>query len=91
MPGVYTVKVTLGSKTVDERVEVKLDPTVTVPEAELRTAQEMQIKLRNMQSTMNLALRFLDSVKDQLKNTQTTVKGLHKEPDKDVISSRRLY
>ena len=91
LPGVYTVKVTLGSKTVDERVEVKLDPTVTVSEAELRTAQEMQIKLRDMQSTMNMALRFLDSVKDQLKNTQTTVKGLHKEPDKDLIKALEDY
>lgn len=91
LPGVYTVKITLGSKTVDERVEVKLDPTVTVSETDLRTAQEMQIKLRDMQSTMNMALRFLDSVKDQLKNTQTTVKGLHKEPDKDLTKALEDY
>ena len=91
LPGVYTVKVTLGTKTVEERVEVKLDPTVNVPEADLRTAQEMQIKLRDMQSTINLALRFLDSVKDQLKNTQTITKGLHKEPDKDLTKALEDY
>jgi photosystem II stability/assembly factor-like uncharacterized protein len=91
LPGVYTVKVTLGTKTVEERVEVKLDPTVKSSEADLRTAQEMQIKLRDMQSTMNLALRFLDSAKDQLKNTQTTIKGLHKEPDKDLTKALEDY
>jgi hypothetical protein len=51
----------------------------------------MQIKLREMQSTMNLALRYLDSVKDQLKNTQTTMKGLSKEPDKDLTKALEDY
>jgi photosystem II stability/assembly factor-like uncharacterized protein len=91
LPGVYTVKVTLDKKTVEERVEVKLDPTVNVSEADLRTAQEMQIKLRDMQSTINIGLRFLDSVKDQLKNTQTITRGLHKEPDKDLTKALEDY
>jgi photosystem II stability/assembly factor-like uncharacterized protein len=91
LPGVYTVKVTLGTKTVEEKVEVKLDPTVKVALTDLQTAQDMQIKLREMQSTMNLALRYLDSVKDQLKNTQTTMKGLSKEPDKDLTKALEDY
>src|SRR4030095_1519322 len=59
LPGVYTVRVTLGTKTVEERVEVKLDPAVKTSLADLQTAQEMQIKLRDMQSTMHLSLGFL--------------------------------
>jgi hypothetical protein len=51
----------------------------------------MQIKLRDMQSTMNLGLRFLDSIKDQLKNAQSTVKGLNKEPDKDLTKALDDY
>ena len=91
LPGNYTVRVTLGTKTVEERVEVKLDPTVKTSLADLQTAQEMQIKLRDMQSTMNLGLRFLDSIKDQLKNAQSTVKGLNKEPDKDLTKALDDY
>ena len=91
LPGVYTVKITLGTKTLEERVEVKLDPTVNVSQADLKTAQDMQIKLRDMQSTTNLALRFLDSLKDQLKNSQTIVKGLTKDPDKDLTKALEDY
>jgi hypothetical protein len=91
LPGQYTVKVTLGTKTIEERVDVKLDPTVTVSEADLKTTQELQIKLRDMQSTTNLALRFLDSLKDQLKNSQTIVKGLDKEPNKDLTKGLEDY
>jgi len=45
------------------------------------------LKLRDMQSTMNLSLRFFDSLKDQLKQTQTTMKTLNKEPDKDMMKA----
>jgi photosystem II stability/assembly factor-like uncharacterized protein len=91
LPGQYTVKVTLGTKTMEERVDVKLDPTVSVSEADLKTTQELQIKLRDMQSTTNLALRYLDSLKDQLKNSQTIVKGLDKEPNKDLTKGLEDY
>ena len=40
--------------------------------AELRETLDMQMKLRDMQTTLNSSLRFLDSVKDQLKETQTS-------------------
>ena len=51
----------------------------------------MQVKLRDMQSNMNLSLRFLDSLKDQLKQTQTTMKTLNKEPDKDLMKALEDY
>ena len=91
LPGQYTVKVTLGTKTETENVEVKLDPTVNVLTADLKTTQDLQIKLSNMQSTTNLALRYLDSIKDQLKNSQTIVKGLDKEPNKDLTKALEDY
>jgi photosystem II stability/assembly factor-like uncharacterized protein len=91
MPGVYTAKLTLGEKTIEERVEVRLDPTINVPEGDLQTTHDLQVKLRDMQSNMNTALRFLDSVKEQLKQTQTTMKTLHKEPDKDMTKALEDY
>ncbi|MFN2531126.1 MAG: WD40/YVTN/BNR-like repeat-containing protein [Pyrinomonadaceae bacterium] len=91
LPGTYVVKVTLGEKTLEERLEVKLDPTVNVPLADLRSTLDVQTKLRGMQSNMNVALRFLDSVEEQLKHTQTTMKRLNKEPDKEMMSTVDEY
>jgi len=70
---------------------VKLDPGIKTSIAELQQAQEMQIKLRDMQTNMNVSLRFLDSLKEQLKQTQTTMKTLNKEPDKDLMKALEDY
>jgi len=91
LPGTYTAKLTVNDKTFEERVEVKLDPAVNVPVADLQEALDMQVKLREMQSNINMSLRFLDSVKEQLKNAQTTMKGLQKEPDKDLMKALEDY
>ena len=91
LPGTYTVKLTVNDKTFEERVEVKMDPTVNVPVADLKEALDMQVKLRDMQSNLNMSLRFLDSVKEQLKQAQTTMKGLQKEPDKDLMKALEDY
>ncbi len=91
LPGTYTVKLTVNDKTFEERLEVKLDPSITTPVSELQETQTMMVKLRDMQSTLNSSLRFLDSVKEQLKHTQTTMKNLHKEPDKDMTKALDDY
>jgi hypothetical protein len=91
LPGTYTVKLTVNDKVFEERVEVKLDPAINVPVAALQESLDMQIKLRDMQSTINLSLRFLDSLEQQLKNTQTTMKTLEKEPDKDLMKALEGY
>jgi photosystem II stability/assembly factor-like uncharacterized protein len=87
LPGTYTVKLTAGDKVLEERVEVKLDPAIKTSITDLQQALDMQVKLREMQSTMNLSLRFIDSLKEQLKQTQTTMKTLNKEPDKDLMKT----
>ena len=82
---------TVGGKVLEQPVEVKLDPGVTTSVAELQEALDMQIKLRDMQNVMNQSLRFLDSVKEQLKQAQTTMKNLAKEPDKDLMKALDDY
>jgi hypothetical protein len=91
LPGTYTVKLTVNDKTFEQRVDVKLDPSISTPLSELQETLDMQIKLRDMQSTINSSLRFLDSLKEQLKHTQTTMKNLHKEPDKDMTKALEDY
>jgi photosystem II stability/assembly factor-like uncharacterized protein len=91
LPGTYTVKMTVGGKVLEQPVEVKLDPGVTTSISELQETLDMQVKLRDMQNVMNLSLRFLDSVKEQLKQAQTTMKNLAKEPDKDLMKALEDY
>ncbi|HEX8097867.1 MAG TPA: hypothetical protein VF507_07520, partial [Pyrinomonadaceae bacterium] len=74
LPGTYTAKLFVGDKTFEKRFEVRLDPTISVPQADLQTQLDMQIKLRDMQSTTNTALRTLDSLKGQLDFIEKTVK-----------------
>jgi capsule polysaccharide export protein KpsE/RkpR len=85
------VKLTVNDKIYEEKVEVKLDPAITSSLAELQETQTMQIKLRDMQTNLNMSLRFLDSLKEQLKQTQTTMKTLNKEPDKDMMKALEDY
>ena len=91
LPGTYTVKMTAGGKVYEQPVEVKLDPGVTTSVAELQESLDMQMKLRDMQTVLNTSLRFLDSVKEQLKSAQTTMKNLAKEPDKDLMKALEDY
>jgi hypothetical protein len=91
LPGMYKVKITVNDNTYEQPIEVKLDPSITTPVSELQETLDMQVKLRNMQSTINSSLRFLDSVKEQLKHTQTTMKNLQKEPDKDMTKALEDY
>jgi hypothetical protein len=91
LPGTYMVKLTVGARTFEEPVEVRLDPTITVPPTDLQAQLDLALTLRDMQSAANTVLRFLDSIKDQLKHTQTTVKTLNKEPDKDLTKALDDY
>ena len=91
LPGTYTVKMTVGGKVYEQPVEVRLDPGVSTPVSELKETLDMQIKLRDMQNVMNVSLRFLDNIKEQLKQAQTTMKNLAKEPDKDLMKALEDY
>lgn len=91
LPGSYTVKLTVGDKVYEQAVDVRLDPTINVALADLQAQLDLQMKLRDMQSATNTALRFLDSIEEQLKNTETTMKNLNKEPDKELMKTLEDY
>jgi hypothetical protein len=74
LPGTYTVKLFVGDKTFQKPIEVRLDPTVTAQAGELREQLEMTLRLRDMQTATNNALRTLDSLKNQLDFVERTVK-----------------
>lgn len=91
LPGTYRVKLTIGDKTFEEKVDVRLDPTINVSLADLQAQLDLQMKLRDMQSSVNSVLRFLDSIEEQLKHSQATVKNLNKEPDKELMKALEDY
>jgi type IV secretory pathway TrbD component len=91
LPGTYTVKLTLGAQTWEQPLEVQMDPTVKVVPADLQAQLDLQLKVRDMQTAVNSALRYLDSLEDQLKHTQTTAKNLNKEPDKELLKALEDY
>jgi photosystem II stability/assembly factor-like uncharacterized protein len=84
LPGTYTVKLFVGDKTFEKKVEVRLDPTISAPAADLQTALDMTLKLRDMQSATNNALRTLDSLKAQIEFVERTVKDRLTEVPKDL-------
>ncbi len=91
LPGLYTAKLIMGDKTYDQRVEVRLDPALNVPVDDLKAQLDLLLNLREMQSAANTALRYLDSIKEQLTHTETTMKALTKEPDKDLVKALADY
>jgi hypothetical protein len=74
LPGAYTVRLIMGDKSQEKRVEVRLDPTVTIAAADLQAQFDHALKLRDMLSATNNALRSLDSIKEQLQQTEKTIK-----------------
>ena len=74
LPGTYTVKLMVGDKAFEKKVEVRLDPTADVTAADLQTTLDMEMRLRDMQTATNQALRTLDSLKSQIEFVERTVK-----------------
>jgi hypothetical protein len=87
LPGTYTVKLTVGNKTIEKRVEVRLDSTVSVPAEELRSQLDMSLKLRDMQSAGNDSLRALDSIKQQIEQIEKTVKDRMPDAPQDLTKA----
>ncbi|MBV8207676.1 MAG: hypothetical protein JO041_12850, partial [Acidobacteria bacterium] len=76
LPGEYKVRFTVKGRKMEEPVTVRLDPTVKVTMAELQQQYDVGIKLRDMVSTVNLAMRSLDSLGQQFHTLQSTVHSL---------------
>ena len=86
LPGIYTVKLIVGDRTLEKRVEVRLDPTISVPTADLQLLQDLTMRLRDMQSATNNALRALDSVKEQMQNIDKVIKDRLPDAPKDLTT-----
>ncbi len=88
MPGIYTVKLLVGDKVQQEtKVEVRVDPTVSVTTAELQTQFDLALRLRDMVSTLNDGLRLLDSAKQQAEQIEKVAKDRLTDVSPDLIKA----
>ena len=74
LPGKYTVKLVVGDKEISKTLNVKMDPALKVSKSALRTQLKNAIELRDMLSSLNLALRSLDSIESQCKERLEKIK-----------------
>ncbi len=79
VPGVYTARLTAGDRVLEKPVEVRLDPALSVPQADLAAQFDHALRLRDMLSAVNETLLGLDSLKQQLQQAEKTV--LDRAPD----------
>jgi hypothetical protein len=84
LPGTYTVKLIINDKAQEKKVNVGMDPTVQVTAAELQTQLDYSMKLREMISATNTALRTLDGIKEQLQQIEKAVKERMPNAPKDL-------
>jgi photosystem II stability/assembly factor-like uncharacterized protein len=85
LPGTYTAKLFVGDKTFERRLEVRLDPTIApVPSSDLQATLDMALRLRDMQSATNNALRTLDSLKAQIEFIERTLKDRMTDVPKEL-------
>lgn len=86
-PGTYAARLIVGDKTFEKPVQVMLDPSLSVPAADLAAQLDHALKLRDMQTTVNTALKTLDSLKEQLQNAEKTVKDRMTHPPKELTGA----
>jgi len=87
LPGTYTVKLKIGDQQTAKPLEVRIDPNLTYEEKDLKTQLEFSLKLREMATTVNLSLRALDSVEQQLVSLQKALKDLREKTPEEVTKA----
>ncbi|OGD26758.1 MAG: hypothetical protein A2Y56_00425, partial [Candidatus Aminicenantes bacterium RBG_13_63_10] len=76
LPGLFRLRLTLDQLHDEKPLEVKLDPTVQVSKDDLKAQQRVSLKLLEMLSVTNDALRALDGLSDQVEERKATMHKL---------------
>jgi len=87
LPGTYTVKLIVGSDAWTQTVDVRLDPTLDVSASDLQVAHDTALRLRDMMSGINVALRSLDSVEAQAKQLQSALRATTEPVPEEVAKA----
>jgi hypothetical protein len=84
--GAYTVRLTVNEEKFEQKVVVELDPMLKVSQQDLIAQRELGLKLRDMSSELNTALKRMDSVHKQLQDISTL--GKQQAPSKSAEWSK---
>jgi hypothetical protein len=76
------VRLTAGGQSVTQPLEVRLDPTIGAADPDLRRQFDTNLKLRDMQSSVNDALKSIDTFKAELEQAEKNVKTLDPQAPK---------
>ncbi len=87
IPGAYTVKLIINENSQEKKVSVGIDPTVQVTATDMKTQFDYSMKLREMISATNTALRSLDGIKEQLQQIEKNVKEKLPDAPKELAGS----
>ena len=92
LPGTYTVKLFVGGKIqAENKVEVRVDPTVQVSNSDLQAQFDLAMKLRDLLSVTNDGLHQLDSLKLQTDQIEQIAKDRLTEVPADLTKAITDY
>ena len=77
----------LGPISVEKPLEVRLDPTVSASQEDLRAQQKAGHKLLEMMSVTNDALRILDGLKEQIEGRKATMRKLGRNVKDNTVKT----
>jgi hypothetical protein len=87
LPGTYTIRLVVGDEKQDRKIQVTVDPMVSVSAAALREQYEMAVTLRDLITAANKSLRKLDGVSEQLRQIEKTVREQMTDPPAALLTA----
>lgn len=88
LPGVYTVRLIVGETREERKVEVRIDPTVSVSSAALTEQFDLSNRLQESLSSINRQLRTLDGIREQIQQLERTIRD--RAPSAPAASTQAL-
>jgi photosystem II stability/assembly factor-like uncharacterized protein len=71
LPGVYTVKLTVGGRTYTQPLNVKMDPRSKIPATELQSQFQAGTEVSRFQSEISEAQRNVEQIRSQIRTVRT--------------------
>jgi photosystem II stability/assembly factor-like uncharacterized protein len=86
-PGTYRVRLSVGETVVEKPITVRTDPTASVSSADLEQQYERTKELRDLRSSVNDALRGLDSLKAQIEERKKALEVQKRDVPEELSTS----
>ena len=81
LPGTYTVALTVGGETMEQPVEVRLDPRVSISRSDLMARHEVMLKSYRLSGPRNQAAQRIGQMMQQVTRAQQRVNDAEEAPE----------